>query len=152
MSRSIPVPGSPMFRLLEARRKNLRIVVEQFGGAAATAKLLGHANRTFLPQLIGPNPRRDISERLARSIEEKLGLQLGALDIFNEAESAEGLLAELHEAFLSLLNELGPVGLRTITEQQFADLCAALLAQHREAGRVSASFIQRLVRLTRGVA
>jgi SAM-dependent methyltransferase len=74
-----PLPGSPMDRLLQTRRQNLRREVEARGGPSAVAKLLGHSNGTYLPQLIGPNPIRDISEQSARKIEEKLHLPYGSL-------------------------------------------------------------------------
>jgi hypothetical protein len=70
-----------MDRLLQTRRQNLRREVEARGGPSAVAKLLGHSNGTYLPQLIGPNPIRDISEQSARKIEEKLHLPYGSLDI-----------------------------------------------------------------------
>ena len=141
-----------MDRLLKARRENLRRVVKQLGGPTATAKLLGHANGSFLPQLIGPNPGRDISERVARDIEEKLQLPLGSLDNAETIEAGSADSEGLGYAMSLLLNELGHEAILRIDEQKFADLCAAVLCQYREAGRVTPSFIQRIVRLTKSAA
>jgi hypothetical protein len=141
-----------MERLLKARRENLRRVVKQLGGPTATAKLLGHSNGSFLPQLIGPNPGRDISEKVARDIEEKLRLPLGSLDSAETADVGSTDSEGLSHAITLLLNELGHAAILRIDEQKFADLCAAVLCQYREAGRVTPSFIQRIVRLAQGAA
>ena len=141
-----------MERLLQTRRENLRRVVKQFGGPTATAKLLGHANGTFLPQLIGPNPGRDISERVARDIEDKLSLPLGSLDNEQTLEFDQTSDHVLSQAMTLLLEELGPAAILKINEQKFADLCVAVLCQYREAGRITPSFIQRIVRLAQGAA
>lgn len=138
-----------MALLLNARRENLRRIVQEHGGPSATAKLLGHSNGTYLPQLIGPRPIRDISERVARSIEIKLQLPAGSLDLPIRSSFSGGASDLLKQALLMLLDELEPFSLDNTSDQQFANLCAATLAQFRENGQVSHAYIQRIVRLVR---
>lgn len=66
--------------MYELRRENLREEVAKWGGPTALAKHLNYANGSFLSQMIGPNPTRDVTEKVARSIEQRLGLQDGYLD------------------------------------------------------------------------
>lgn len=62
------------------RRENLRELVHQWGGPTTLAKHLKYANGSFLSQMIGPNPSRDVTEKVARNIERRLGLEEGYLD------------------------------------------------------------------------
>lgn len=69
-----------MSDLTDRRRDALRAVVEQRGGVSKVAKTLGYTNPSFLSQMIGPNPTREITEKSARKFEERLGLANGPLD------------------------------------------------------------------------
>lgn len=65
------------------RRENLRRMVGedgQFDGPLALSKALGYANASFIVQMIGPNPSRDVTEKTARKIERTLKLEDGSLD------------------------------------------------------------------------
>ena len=74
-----------MFRAMrsvyEQRRDNLRELMRSWGGPTSMAKKLGHSNGSYLAQLAGPNPSREVSEKVAREIEGKLGLPLGWMDV-----------------------------------------------------------------------
>lgn len=48
--------------------------MQQWGGPTALAAHLGHSNGSYLAQLAGPNPKREVGERTARQVEERLGL------------------------------------------------------------------------------
>lgn len=69
-----------MSDMTETRRQALRQAVEKVGGVSKASKLLGYTNPSFLSQMIGPNPTREITEKTARKFEEKLQLSRGALD------------------------------------------------------------------------
>lgn len=62
------------------RRDNLKHLMAQEGGPTSLARKLGHANGSYLAQLAGPNPSREISEKVAREFEAKLNLPIGWLD------------------------------------------------------------------------
>jgi hypothetical protein len=51
----------------DIRRENLRTLIKTWGGPTSLAKKLGHANGSYLAQIAGPHPRRDISEKVARA-------------------------------------------------------------------------------------
>lgn len=61
------------------RLENLRSIASRFGSHAALAKRLGKS-KGWVSQLIGVNPTTPVSERIARDVEEKLGLTEGVLD------------------------------------------------------------------------
>jgi hypothetical protein len=69
-----------MATITETRRDNLRALIEQHGGVSKLAKAMGYANPSFLSQMAGPKPSRQITEKSARKLEVALGLHPGALD------------------------------------------------------------------------
>lgn len=62
------------------RRENLRRLIAQHGGPHEPGTKLGYTNGSFLVQMAGPSPIRDVSERSARIFEKKLNLPAGILD------------------------------------------------------------------------
>lgn len=74
-----PTEGNQM-KTSDVRRENLRRLIARSGGASALAQRLGYAGPSFLAQLAGPNPTREVTERTARTFESKLGLPDRALD------------------------------------------------------------------------
>jgi len=67
-------------RLVDARRKNLRRLADQHG-ATRLSEMLGHKSVSFFSQMVGPKARRVVTERTARTIEQRLGLEPGWLDL-----------------------------------------------------------------------
>ncbi len=65
--------------ILEIRRAFLRKLMRDHGGAKL-AELLGYRQSSFLSQMAGPNPTRDITEKTARAYEKQLGLEPGSFD------------------------------------------------------------------------
>lgn len=76
----------------ENRRENLRKLVEQWGGPKPLAGKLGYRNASFLVQMAGPNPNREVTEKTARKIEEALDLRVGWLDQVPGEHSANSLV------------------------------------------------------------
>lgn len=64
-----------------ARRGNLRLLADKYDGPSKLAEALKLKHPSYLSQLIGPNPQRNVSERTARAYETRLGLPTGWLDI-----------------------------------------------------------------------
>lgn len=62
------------------RRANLRKLIDSFGGPGPLAQKLGYSNSSFLVQMAGPSPIRQVSEGTARRFESVLGLDPGSLD------------------------------------------------------------------------
>ena len=63
----------------EIRRQNLRVLMKR-DGAGKLSEQLGYRQSSFLSQMAGPNPTRDITEKTARAYEKQLGLSPGDLD------------------------------------------------------------------------
>lgn len=55
-----------MKSVYDTRRDNVRALMKTWGGPSSLAKKLGHANGSYLAQIAEPNPRREISEKVAR--------------------------------------------------------------------------------------
>ena len=66
--------------VMQTRRTNLRTLISHFGGPKALGERLGYKGPSFLVQMAGPNPNREITEKSARGFEESLGLEYGWLD------------------------------------------------------------------------
>lgn len=72
-----------MSKTLQTRVDNLRRLIDALGGVGAVSQKLGRAGSSYLSQLVGPNPSRNIGERAARKIEADLGLPEMWLDVPN---------------------------------------------------------------------
>lgn len=64
----------------EIRRENLRNLMAKHT-AVSLASMLGYRQSSFLSQMAGPNPTREVSEKTVRGFEKTLGLVVGAMDI-----------------------------------------------------------------------
>lgn len=73
--------GSAMDAVYAARRQNLRLLVEKFGGTGALGTALGYTSGSFISQIISDPPQRNLTEGVARDMESKLRLASGWLDI-----------------------------------------------------------------------
>lgn len=62
-----------------ARRENLQHISTCYVDQIAFAAKLGISD-SYLSQMIGPNPRKNVSETTARKFEQRLVLKTGALD------------------------------------------------------------------------
>jgi len=85
------------------RRANLRkLMVEH--GAAKLATMLGYKQSSFLSQMAGPNPTREVTEKTVRAFEKQLGLPAGAMDkpMGDEVAPAELSSAETIALMLKL--------------------------------------------------
>jgi len=69
-----------MDSLFHRRRENLRRLVKERGGQKQFLNEVGYT-KGWLSQLIGKTPDRDLSEKIAREIEQKVGIPSGTLDI-----------------------------------------------------------------------
>lgn len=134
-----------MLSVYQLRRENLRTLSRQWGGPTSLSRKLGHTNGSYLAQLIGPRPTREVSEKVAREIEAKLGLPLGWLDRENPqtAQPDDEQLAECVRAVASCLRDKG---VRPDPEK-YSQLVALVYDRLRLTGRVDEAFIHKLVGL-----
>lgn len=76
------------------RVTNLRALFAFHGGPTNLSRALGHANASFVVQIAGPNPRRPVSDRTARKIEQQLDLPLYAMDASPELVEVTSLIGK----------------------------------------------------------
>lgn len=136
-----------MDNVFDKRRENLRKLVDDWGGPASLSRKLGYSNGSYLAQLVGPNPRREVGERLARSIEEKLGLPTLWLDGQPKAAPRinDDLLAQCLQSVAVAIEE----SKRKIPSDRQATLATLVYEQASETGKVDQAYVKRLLSLVK---
>lgn len=124
------------------RRGNLRALIIQHEGATNLAKLLGYSSPSYLSQMVGPNPTRQITEKVARQVERKLLLPDGWLDKKPTTYPVKVNDQQIGELVL-LVGQILKENAVTVTPEQFATLVT--LAHEREA--IDETYIRRLIHL-----
>lgn len=124
------------------RRANLRALIRQHEGATSLAKALGYTSPSYVSQMAGPHPTRQITEKVAREIERKLLLPANWLD--KEPVHYAGKVQDdkVQQAVL-LVGQLLKDSTTTVSPEQFAGLVA--LAYER--GDLDETYIRRLIHL-----
>lgn len=113
--------------LSETRRENIRQLVKTNGGTSAVAKRLGYRNPSFLSQLIGPKPTREVTEKTARGIEQAFELPEGTLDRPGDAPQAlqPTISTELVADIIRLVGTtLAAEGVSSVGPEKFSTLVA----------------------------
>jgi hypothetical protein len=135
-----------MPQVYEVRRANLRKLMTQWGGPTSLATKLGHSNGSYLAQLAGPHPSREVSERTARQIEQALTLPTGYLD-----QAHPGAEHTLDDDVLALCIRAVTAAVKDAklkaNPERFADLVALAYDHSMVSGTVDEKFINRIVRL-----
>jgi len=137
-----------MRNTFEIRRENLRQLMKTWGGPTSLAKKLGHSNGSYLAQLAGPHPSREVSEKVAREIEAKLGLSLGYMDQAHE-RGAGGLrpddIARCVRAVTSGLRDAGHNPNPEVT----ANLVQLVFDRLQLTGEIDERYVQQLIALVK---
>jgi len=134
------------------RRENLRKLAQQWDGPTALARKLGYTQPSFLVQMIGPHPTRDVSERTARRIEKALDLPTGWLDrppgaapTTSNMQLDTGLLARVVSSVSQVLEAEGT----KVPAGKFADIVTLVYAEAARSQSLDADFVRRLVLLAK---
>lgn len=137
-----------MSKVGEYRRANIKALIEERGGLTRLSKAMGYKNPSFLSQMTGPNPTREITEKVARRIEEVLRLPNGSLDKpIGYAQPSPDPTATL------VADVIRVVGLACETEGvnlgplKFSEIVALAYADSVERGEPRADRVKQLVRL-----
>ena len=88
-------------KLTDIRRAKLRELIEK-EGASKLSTTLGYRQPTFLSQLAGPKPTRDITEKSARRFEKDLGLPEGWFDHMEQPAAAPAAAAPVDTAAVTV--------------------------------------------------
>ena len=118
----------------------MRALVRHHEGATSLAKALGYGSPSYVSQLAGPHPIRQITEKVAREIERKLLLPSGWLD--KEPVNYSGRVDDDKvQQVVLLVGQLLKDSDTNVSPQQFAGLVA--LAYER--GDLDETYIRRLI-------
>lgn len=131
------------------RRENLRRLIEQWGGPSSLAAKLGYTNASFLVQMAGPHPIREVSEKTARKIEKTLDLPAGYLDGRPERGAAPKVSTELITKVVRVVGDACQDAGVKLTPAKFADLVAVVYQDAEQAGDVRGGFVKSLIQLTK---
>lgn len=135
-----------MKSVYDQRRDNLRKLLHEWGGPTSMAKKLGHTNGSYLAQLAGPRPSREISEKVAREIEAKLSLPANWLD-----GEHNGNPRQLDDEALGACVRAVAAAVRDAKVQPspdtYADLVALVYEHTKLKGKVEEAFVNKIVRL-----
>ena len=137
-----------MKSVYSTRRDNLRKLQAEWGRPTSLAKKLGHSNGSYLAQLIGPNPSREISEKVAREIETRLNLPSNWLDTEHNGSARQiddETLGACVGAVAAAVRDAGA----KIDPKTYGDLVTLAYEHTKLTGRIDEPFIQKLVGLTK---
>lgn len=135
-----------MATIFELRRDSLRRLMRQWGGPTSLAKKLGHSNGSYIAQLAGPHPTRDVSEKTAREIELKLGLPDNWMDKPHKGEPGQPETSLLIDVVAAAKDAIDSAGLKT-SKTTFADLVDLVYEHSAEGCTVDLAYLRRLVKL-----
>lgn len=130
------------------RRENLRRLIEQWGGPSTLAQKLGYSNASFVVQMAGPNPIRDVSEKTARKIEKQLGLPEGSLDQ-KAVKSAPKVKLTLLQSVVEYAAQQCQVAGVTLTHAKFANLVTMIYQDAEQHGGIREVFAKSLIELSK---
>ena len=130
-------PTDLLSKTNKRRVANLRAVAARYEYQDDLARDLGWT-ASYLSQLIGPNPSRAVSERTARSVEQKLKLEPGYLDSEGPApEVAAAVSGDLLDSvMLTVDSALRALGWK-LTEEKYRKLIRHLYTEHAKRGAVT---------------
>lgn len=139
-----------MQSLFDNRRTNLRMLIDQWGGPLPISRKLGYRNASFIVQMAGPNPTREISERTARKIEEALGLAPGWLDAHPAGNNGDRVAVDMtlvSRAITAVAATADDFGIR-LTPVKLGDIVALVYTDaEAHAGTIRHEFIKSIFNL-----
>lgn len=146
-----------MSKVSDIRRANIRQLIAERGGLTSLSNSMGYKNPSFLSQMTGPRPSREITEKTARRIEEKLSLAPGTLDRPRAAYApiqATPVASPEHEAAVAMVADVIRFVGKVCDEEglnlgpaKFAEIVAIAFGDAAERGEPRRDRVTQLVRL-----
>ena len=133
-----------MHDILETRRRNLRALVEQWGGVTTLAKKLHYSQPSYLSQML--HGKRPVSERVARKIEADLKLVHGWFDNDRLEQVEPHTIDAAKLGKIAQIVENLPGVVRLSLRQRYEVITLAYEATP-EGGTVDTAHVMKLVRL-----
>jgi hypothetical protein len=143
-----------MSNLTDTRRTNVRALIEQRGGLSKLSRAMGYKNPSFLSQMTGPEPTRDITEKTARKIETILHLPSGSLDADTPAapppaQPLRSADVELIAAVVRMVGGACEAEGAAPSTIKFAELVALAYSDSVDHGSLREDHVKQLVRLVK---
>lgn len=152
-----------MQTVLDHRRANLRKLIDEWNGPLPLARKLGYANASFVVQMAGPNPSREVSEKTARMIEDKLGLDAlwldqpvtpaGNITVKRKRPREKAVEHSIDAGVISdVIRLVGQTAIDmgiSLPPEKLAGVVAIVYDDIQASGELRPAFVQRLVRLTK---
>jgi hypothetical protein len=135
-----------MQSVFDVRRSNLRKLMEQWGGPTSLSVKLGHSNGSYMAQLAGPHPSRDVSEKVAREIERKLSLPQGWMDQRHKTPPGQPDTSTLIEVVSLVHDVLDGEGVK-LPRDKFTELVNLTYEHAGGGGAPDQHYLRRLVKL-----
>ena len=144
-----------MTTLTDTRRANVRALIEQRGGLSKLSRAMGYKNPSFLSQMTGPEPTRDITEKTARKIESILHLPSGSLDAETQPakpaapQPLRNADVELIAAVVRMVGGVCEAEGAAPSTIKFAELVALAYSDSVDHGSLREDHVKQLVRLVK---
>lgn len=120
--------------------------MEQWGGPTSLAKKLNHSNGSYVAQLAGPHPTRDVSEKTAREVEQKLQLPDGWMDRKHKGPPGQPDTGTLIDIIATVRDTLDAEGVKA--QRAKVEELVNLVYEHAQVeGAVDTSYLRRLIKL-----
>ena len=120
--------------------------MQQWGGPTSLAKKLGHSNGSYIAQLAGPHPTRDVSEKVAREIERILQLPDAWMDHRHKGQPGQPDTGTLIDVIASVRDALDNEGVKA-QRAKMEELVNLVYERAQEEGSVSPDYMRRLIKL-----
>jgi hypothetical protein len=144
----------------DIRRENLRRLIQKWRGPLPLSIDLGYANQSFLVQMGGPNPTRDVSEKTARSIEQKLKLPELSMDSDPDAPNKAGTYVRAlagepkinEQTVFEIVRVVGEAAndqKMVLSPSRFANVVAMTYTDAQSTGKIRSEYITQLLQLLR---
>ena len=137
-----------MSDVFDTRRDNLRRLIAQWGGPTSLAKKLGHANGSYIAQLAGPHPTRDVSEKVAREIEHRLGIPDGWMDSRHKAPPGQPNTSLLIDVVATVRDLSDAEGVK-VPRDKLEEIIALVYEAAVERNNIDHHLARRLIKLVR---
>jgi hypothetical protein len=138
------------------RYENLLKLKDTHGGPTAVALKLGYTNGSMVSQMAGPHPSRMIGEKLARTIEQKLGYAEGYLDkphgpgrprkAAEQPPPAADQL-ELRGQCVGLVMGLARALRIELSETKRNEIVSMTIEEAQRVGQVDPAYVERLLKI-----
>ncbi|MQR02348.1 hypothetical protein [Glaciimonas soli] len=137
--------------VVEIRRYHLRhLINRRYKGIVDASKALGYPTASFLVQMLGPHPSKNITSKTARLFEEKLGLDVGTLDEPISGHTAPPVDIAQTLELIRLVGRVCEGEAITLAPMKLTDVIALALADTMEHGGVPREdYIKTLLRLAK---